>query len=188
MRTPRKAMRQDVAPPAGLSVLTTGRRPAPRPRRRCGITSAGGRAHSHSPRGAGSARAAASVPSRRGLRMLNSPFRAALPGAGTAHAGSFPRCWVIGDTGWILWSRSRKGTLVSESADGVRQLTVAELASLVGQLQQAGAEDTPVAVNVDDRLVLPVLHSAVRQHQGHTYLELRAADVPGPEDAGQANL
>lgn len=44
----------------------------------------------------------------------------------------------------------------------------------------------PVAVNVGDRLVLPVLYSAVRHHRGQAYLELRAADLPAHNDAGEA--
>lgn len=56
-------------------------------------------------------------------------------------------------------------------------MTVGELATFVRQLHEADAADVPVAVNVGDRLVLPVLHSALRYHQGHAYLELRAADL-----------
>lgn len=76
-----------------------------------------------------------------------------------------------------------KGALVSESTDESRQLTVAELAGLLQQVTQAGAGDTPVAVNIGDRLVLPVLHSALRQHHGHAYLELRAADLSTSDEA-----
>ncbi|KAA5837971.1 hypothetical protein ABT337_04400 [Saccharopolyspora hirsuta] len=57
------------------------------------------------------------------------------------------------------------------------QMTVDQLAEIVQQLRESGSGDTPVAVNVGDRLVLPVLHSAVRSHEGHAYLELRAPDV-----------
>ncbi|MER7077897.1 hypothetical protein SAMN02982929_00760 [Saccharopolyspora kobensis] len=58
------------------------------------------------------------------------------------------------------------------------QMTVDHLAEIVQQLRDSGSGDIPVAVNVGDRLVLPVLHSAVRSHEGHAYLELRAPDLP----------
>ncbi|WP_143121662.1 hypothetical protein [Saccharopolyspora antimicrobica] len=58
------------------------------------------------------------------------------------------------------------------------QMTVNQLAEILQHLRDSGAGDTPVAVNVGDRLVLPVLHSAVRAHARSTYLELRAPDLP----------
>lgn len=58
------------------------------------------------------------------------------------------------------------------------QMTVNDLAAVVRQLQDGGAGDTPVAVNVGNRLVLPVLRSAVRYHRGQSYLELRAPEPP----------
>lgn len=62
---------------------------------------------------------------------------------------------------------------MAEPAQNQTQMTVDELAAVVQQLQDTEAGDTPVAVNVGNRLVLPVLHSAVRFHRGQSYLELR---------------
>lgn len=58
------------------------------------------------------------------------------------------------------------------------QMTVNDLVAVLAQLQESDAGDTPVAVNVGNRLVLPVLHSALRFHRGQSYLELRASDLP----------
>lgn len=67
---------------------------------------------------------------------------------------------------------------MAEPVNNQAQMTVNELAAVLGQLQETDAGDTPVAVNVGNRLVLPVLHSALRFHRGQSYLELRASDLP----------
>lgn len=62
---------------------------------------------------------------------------------------------------------------MAESAQNDTQMTVNELVAMLGRLQETDAGDTPVAVNVGNRLVLPVVRSALRFHQGQSYVELR---------------
>lgn len=64
------------------------------------------------------------------------------------------------------------------NAPAPSEVTVDQLVGILQQLQVSGFGDTPAAVNVGNRLVLPVLHCAVRSYEGHIYLELRAADLP----------
>lgn len=68
--------------------------------------------------------------------------------------------------------------MAEPAQDPSTQVTVNELVAVLGRLQETDAGEMPVAVNVGNRLVLPVLHTAVRFHRGQSYLELRASDLP----------
>ncbi|MFB9568795.1 hypothetical protein [Saccharopolyspora hordei] len=66
--------------------------------------------------------------------------------------------------------------------NAVAQMTVEQLADTLAGLIESGAGETPVVVNVSDRIVLPVLGTAVKAHKGHSYFEVRAADLTPDED------